>query len=115
LTEERANETSEPLSADSAPLVVTPSLPATFRRPSSPERRVRAEDRPLCAKDRKRTTMNRQLLANDSPRTNGTRKSNFGNSSLLFLNRPLFFLSSSSLVMDRKSTADDSTSFAMNW
>jgi hypothetical protein len=58
--------------------------------------------------------VNRQPFADDCWRTNQNPESDFGKSWPLFLDRRLLFLDSSPLVMDRKSTAMHSESFAMN-
>jgi hypothetical protein len=57
--------------------------------------------------------MSRTPLADDSPRTNVNPESEFGNPPSLSPYPPPLVSKSSLLVMDRKSTADDSTSFVM--
>jgi hypothetical protein len=84
-----------------------------LREPSTPNRAFFAKNREKTIENRKKTIENRQPFADDSPRTNEIPESDFSSSWLLILNRRLLFLNSSLLVMNRKSTADYSESFAM--
>jgi hypothetical protein len=64
--------------------------------------------------DGERAIENRAPTADDSPRAKVSAKSAADSPSPLFLDPPSYFLNSSPLVMDRKSTADDPETFAMN-